>query len=107
MMSKVHRQQDLSKLIEPEDIQPLLDKFTQNKYVISVERLMEIARDNAYSNHWKDLIYRHIQSKDSTTQDFYSDLPPMSAEASRDEMSHTENEKATKPSSKKTRRRKS
>lgn len=98
---------DLSAEITESDIQPLLDEFAKNKYVIDGDKLLEIARDNAYSNHWKDLIYRHIQSKDSTTQDFYSDKSHKSAEVSRGDTVHTEAEKTIKPSSTKTRRRKS
>lgn len=58
-----HRQLDLSLLITEQDILPLLKQFEDAGWAIEEDTLMDIARDNASSNHWKDKIWQYLQSK--------------------------------------------
>lgn len=58
-----HRQLDLSLLITEQDVQPLLKRFEDAGWAIEESTLMDLARDNASSNHWKDLIWEYLEAK--------------------------------------------
>jgi hypothetical protein len=45
------------------DVVPLLALFKDAGWEITEEQLMEIAADNASSNHWKDIIWEYVEAQ--------------------------------------------
>lgn len=62
------RQTDLSQELTTEDLKALAKKFAAAGWPCGTAEILQVARSNASSNHWKDIIIEHLQGKAEAPQ---------------------------------------